>query len=175
MWQYNQSSELMHFGVLGMQWGRRKSPAQIQRAATKSSRKSAEKQLNALDIQRAQLKKGSYEADSQRSDKLMTKYTKAIDRGNEKKMKKIEAKFDKNEAKLAGVRQALAENKIKTEKLIKDIQKSGMVVNSYDTTRSALTGKQMFGEIVFSTMLGLPANFQEKRGTEYTVTEQIKR
>ena len=175
MWHYNQSSELMHFGVLGMQWGRRKSPAQIQRAAAKSSRKSAENQLNALDIQRAQLQKGPYEARSQRSAKLMTKYTKAIDRGNEKKIKKIEAKFDKNEAKIAGVRQALAENKIKTEKLIKDLQKSGLAVNSNDKMRSALTGKQMFGEIAFSTLLGMPADFQYKRGTEYTVTEQIRR
>lgn len=175
MWTYNQSSELMHFGVLGMQWGRRKSPAQIQRAAAKSSRKSSENQLNALDVERARMQKGSYGARSQRSAKLMTKYTKAMDRGNEKTMKKIEAKFDKNEAKIAGVRQALAENKVKTEKLIKDIQKSGLTVNSTDTMRSALTGKQMFGEIVFSTMLGMPANFQEKRGTEYTVTEQIRR
>ena len=38
MWNYNNTNELMHYGVLGMKWGVRRSEAQLARARKKAAK-----------------------------------------------------------------------------------------------------------------------------------------
>lgn len=105
--------ELMHYGVLGMKWGRRKS----QRLTSKKDRVTKKNQKLSAKAGKLESKAVKFEAkNSKKMYKLQKKEYKYDITGNDAKLKEVQRKMKKLNIKAAKARYKAADIKLKIQK-----------------------------------------------------------
>lgn len=142
---YNNSEELIHYGVLGMRWGIRRTPEQLRRAAGKLSTKNS--RYNDIVVKESsKASKGSPKAAKLRSKAAKARKKEYGMFTSKSKADELEYKAKKWEARASVLETTGNKHKAKADKFLAKINKNNEKISTFINTAKALeSGKVLKG------------------------------